>query len=98
LLLYSLRFWWNWKGWPQPEFLDFMQKHYPPDFAYQDFAHEFTASFYDPNEWADIFEASGAKYVVITAKHHEGFCMWPSQTSWNWNSFDIGPKRDIVGK
>lgn len=90
-------FWWGWKGWPNPSILEYVKKNYPPDMVYQDFAHEFKATFYDPNEWADIFEASGAKYVVLTAKHHEGFCMWPSETSWNWNSFDVGPKRDIVG-
>lgn len=35
---------------------------------------------------------------MFTSKHHEGFTMWPSRTSWNWNSMDIGPKRDIVGE
>jgi alpha-L-fucosidase len=33
----------------------------PPSFAYPDFAADFTAEFYNPEEWADIFKASGAK-------------------------------------
>lgn len=43
------------------------------------------------------FQASGARYIVLTSKHHEGFTNWPSATSFNWNSMDVGPKRDLVG-
>ena len=38
------------------------------------------------------------RYVVLTSKHHEGFTNWPSHVSWNWNSMDVGPKRDLVGE
>ena len=38
------------------------------------------------------------RYVVLTSKHHEGFTNWPSRYSWNWNSFDVGPNKDLVGK
>ncbi len=94
-----LRFWWYWQGnQPQQDVIDYMKKNYPPNFTYADFAKDFTAQFYDPDQWADIFKASGAKYVVLTSKHHEGFCMWPSANSWNWNSMDVGPHRDIVGQ
>ena len=75
-----------------------MQQHYKPGFTYQEFAPQFTAEFYDPVEWAKIFNASGARYVVLTSKHHEGFTNWPSNVSWGWNSMDVGPKRDLVGK
>jgi len=40
---------------------------------------------------------SGAKYFVFTSKHHDGYAMWPSNHSWNWNSVEVGPHRDIVG-
>ena len=58
---------------------------------------------YDPQYWADIFEKSGAKYVVLTSKHHDGFALWPSEhanASWKrpWNSTVIGPKRDLLGE
>ncbi|XP_030202909.1 tissue alpha-L-fucosidase isoform X2 [Gadus morhua] len=75
-----------------------MRKNYPPDFQYADFAKEFHAEFFDPNGWAEILEVSGAKYVVFTSKHHDGFTNWPSPTSWNWNSVDVGPHRDLVGE
>jgi len=89
-------FWNYWKG-GNPSVVDFMNKNYPPDFTYADFAAQFTAEFYDPNQWADLFKASGAKYIVLTSKHHEGFTNWNSSVSFNWNSMDVGPKRDLVG-
>jgi alpha-L-fucosidase len=74
-----------------------MKNNYPPGFTYGDFANQFRAEFFNPDDWADIFNASGAKYVVLTSKHHEGYCNWPSANSWNWNSMDVGPHRDLVG-
>ena len=37
------------------------------------------------------------RYVVLTSKHHEGWTLWKSNVSWNWNSVDTGPHRDLVG-
>lgn len=90
-------FWWYWKGEKRPEFENFVKKNYPPGFSYADFASHFTAELYDPVEWARIFKSSGAKYVVLTSKHHEGYTLWPSKYSWNWNALDVGPKRDLIG-
>ncbi|KAE9546325.1 hypothetical protein FO519_010463, partial [Halicephalobus sp. NKZ332] len=58
----------------------------------------FTAEDFDPEKFASIVKASGARYFVLTSKHHEGFTLWPSKTSWNWNAVDLGPKRDLVGE
>jgi alpha-L-fucosidase len=41
--------------------VDFMKKNYPPNFQYADFAPQFTAEFFDPDHWSDLFQASGAK-------------------------------------
>lgn len=89
-------FWYNWQTRRLQSYVDFMQKNYPPEFQYQDFAPQFTAEFFDAQEWTDIFASSGAKYIVLTTKHHEGFTLWGSKNSWNWNAVDIGPKRDLV--
>ncbi|CAL1576169.1 unnamed protein product [Knipowitschia caucasica] len=65
---------WFWNYWNHryPAYVDFMQRNYPPGFTYQDFAPLFTAEFFDPNVWSEVLSASGAKYVVLTTKHHEG--------------------------
>ena len=38
-----------------------MKKNYPPNFQYPDFAPQWTAEFFDPDAWADLVQASGAK-------------------------------------
>ncbi|XP_031179051.1 tissue alpha-L-fucosidase-like [Sander lucioperca] len=95
---FSEWFWYWWHSQRRAEEVKFMQKNYPPGFKYADFASEFRAEFFEPDNWADIFKASGARYVVFTSKHHEGFTNWPSAGSWNWNSVDVGPHRDLVGE
>ncbi|MCF6358041.1 MAG: alpha-L-fucosidase, partial [Draconibacterium sp.] len=78
-------------------FRAYHNKMYGEDSQYQDFAGDFKAEHWNPEQWADVFKKSGAKYVVLTSKHHEGFTLWPSEQSWNWNSVDIGPHRDLCG-
>ncbi|XP_005102602.1 plasma alpha-L-fucosidase [Aplysia californica] len=90
-------FWYYWKGYKDPAFVKFMKDNYKPDFTYADFAPMFHAEFYSPGQWADIFKAAGASYVVLVTKHHEGFTSWPSKYSFNWNAQDVGPNRDLVG-
>lgn len=78
-------------------FVQFHQKTYGLNFKYQDFAPMFRAELFKPDDWADLFKKSGARYIVLTSKHHEGFTLWPSPQSWNWNSVDVGPHRDLCG-
>ena len=80
------------------EILDFMNHHYPPDFKYQQFGSELTGYFFNATFWAHLVAESGAKYYVLTSKHHDGFSNWPSSRNFGWNSRDIGQKRDIIGE
>ena len=78
---------------------DFVRKTELPHFSYADYAQRFDATLYQPEHWAKVFAQSGAQYVVLTSKHHEGFCNWNSRdipTTWNWNAMDVGPRRDLV--
>lgn len=78
-----------------------MNKTEHPKFSYQEYATRFRAELYEPTKWADIFAKSGAQYVVLTSKHHEGYCLWNSTnipTTWNWNSLDVGSRRDLLGE
>jgi alpha-L-fucosidase len=49
------------------------------DEQYQKYFDYFNPDLYDPRQWAAVARAAGMKYVVLTAKHHEGFCLWDSQ-------------------
>ncbi|XP_001603580.1 alpha-L-fucosidase-like [Nasonia vitripennis] len=89
---------WQYQKVKLPEVDNFMRKNYKPGFSYQEFAKDFTATFYDPKRWSEIFENSGAKYIVLTSKHHEGYTLWPSKYSFSWNAMDVGPHRDLVGE
>ncbi|MBI5009759.1 MAG: alpha-L-fucosidase, partial [Bacteroidia bacterium] len=46
---------------------------------YQKYFENFNPDLYDPKEWARQAKAAGMKYVVLTAKHHEGFCLFDSK-------------------
>lgn len=72
------------------------------DITYYQLADQFKAELFNPDEWAQLFEKSGAKYIVLTSKHHDGFCLWQSKESnreWGfpWNAVEVGPKRDLLG-
>ncbi|MEL6590096.1 MAG: alpha-L-fucosidase [Bacteroidota bacterium] len=69
----------------------------PSSFGYKDFIPMFKAEKFDPEQWLDLFEKAGAKYVIPVAEHHDGFAMYAS-TKTRWNSVDMGPKRDVIGE
>jgi alpha-L-fucosidase len=81
----------------------FHRANYGETFEYQQFAPLFRAELFDAGQWADLFLRAGARYVVPTSKHHEGFALWPSaeaSRTWGraWNSVEVGPKRDLMGE
>jgi alpha-L-fucosidase len=72
------------------------------DAGYYDFAPAFNreSKKWDPDKMAAIFKDAGARYVVLTSKHHEGFTLWPSATPNPTPSLkpsQLHAERDIVG-
>ena len=70
---------------------------YGKDFAYEGFADMWKAEHFDPQSWAKLFKRAGAGYVVLTTKHHDGFCLWPSEYT-DYNAAKHGPGRDLFGE
>ncbi len=50
-----------------------------------------------PRQWAQLAAEAGMKYMVLTTKHHEGFCLWDTKMT-DYNAVQRGPKRDIVAE
>jgi len=70
-----------------------------PGRAYNSFAAEWEAGLehWDPEAWARHFAATGARYVVLVTKHHEGYCLWPSEVA-NPHAPSLRCTRDVVGE
>lgn len=66
-----------------------------PDAAYQKYFEHFDPDLYDPKAWARMARAAGMKYVVLTAKHHEGFCLWDSKVT-DYKATNTPCGRDLV--
>ena len=72
-----------------------------PRESYRKYASSFTAEKYDPQAIVDLALSAGMKYIIITTKHHDGFCLWDSDvTDWDishtpagirWNHDLIAP-------
>ena len=58
------------------------REHYGASYDYYNFAPVFDKEIqkWNPDTWAKVFHDAGAKYVVLTTKHHDGFTLWPSTT------------------
>lgn len=62
---------------------------------YQVYFDDFNPERYDPKEWAKAAKAAGMKYAVLTAKHHDGFCLYDSQLT-DYKSTNTKAGRDLV--
>ncbi|KQW72058.1 hypothetical protein ASE17_04090 [Phenylobacterium sp. Root77] len=66
---------------------------------YRSFREPFLAGLahWDPDAWAEAIAGSGARYVVLVTKHHDGFCLWPSDVA-NPHVHGWRTERDVVGE
>jgi alpha-L-fucosidase len=65
---------------------------------YDAFLDDWRAERFDAAEWAGLFAGVGARYVVLTTKHHDGICLWDAPGTGTRNTVHRGPERDIVGE
>jgi alpha-L-fucosidase len=74
-------------------------EHFGPQdkFGYKDFIPLFTCEKFNADEWAELFKKSGARFVVPTAQHHDGFSLWDSDVN-PVNAKNMGPRRDLIGE
>jgi len=88
---------WYWQHMNNPKdpTYAYHEQTYGRDFAYDDFIPMFTAAKFDPVAWARLFQKAGARYFVLTSKHHEGFCLFDSAYT-DRTSVKLGPRRDLV--
>ncbi|WP_215223124.1 alpha-L-fucosidase [Echinicola shivajiensis] len=67
-----------------------------PGEDYDQLYKQFDPERFDPKAWAKQAKSMGAKYMIITAKHHDGFCLWPSE----FTDYDIAStpyEKDLIG-
>ena len=89
----------EWKGKPVPRYAEWIQRwgKITPE-EYIPLAAHFKPEKLDADLWVKTAKAAGMKYMVITTKHHEGFCLWDSA----YTEYDIGEattfNRDILGE
>jgi len=70
-----------------------------PAAEYAKLADEFKPKHFDANEWARVAKAAGMKYMVLTARHHDGFALWDSPASYgDFNSMETAAHRDFVAE
>jgi alpha-L-fucosidase len=63
---------------------------------YDELLDQWKAENFDPQDWAALFKATGADYVVPTTKHHDGITLWDGPGTGERNTVHRGPHRDLI--
>lgn len=86
----------EWKGKTYTYAAEFLKSSaHIPNSTWASLQYQFNPVKFDPKTWAKMAKKMGVKYMTITTKHHEGFCLWPTQ----YTKFNIGNtpyKKDII--
>lgn len=67
-----------------------------PSSQYAPLVKTWRPSKYQPREWVRLMKAAGIKYVCITTKHHDGFCLWPTKMNDDWNITLTPDAQDLI--
>jgi alpha-L-fucosidase len=63
---------------------------------YVKLANQWNPTKFNPEQWLDLMEEAGMKYITITTKHHDGFCLWDTKQT-AFNTMNTPYKKDIIG-
>jgi len=64
---------------------------------YEKLPARFDPTRFDPDEWAQLAKRAGMRYMTITTKHHDGFCMWDTKTA-DYNVMNTPCQRDVIAE
>ncbi len=70
---------------------------HPSVFGFKDVINEWKAENWDPEELVTLYKRAGAQYFMAMANHHDNLDMYDSTYQPNWNSTQVGPKKDVIG-
>lgn len=89
----------EWKGRKSRRYSEWiMFERMIPDYVYSKIARDFNPVDFNAKEWVKIAKNAGMKYLVVTSKHHDGFCLFHSKLT-KYNIVDATPfKRDIIAE
>lgn len=73
------------------------RRRYGAGTSYEDLSDRWLAEGFDADRLVGQLAAAGGRYLIPTAKHHDGFCLWPTDTT-PFNSAARGPGRDLIGE
>jgi alpha-L-fucosidase len=87
----------EWKGKRVEAIAEWIQHTFRiPVKEYEKLAKAFNPIYFNAQEWVDLAKDAGMQYMVVTAKHHDGFCMYHTKVD-KWNIVDATPfKRDVI--
>ena len=87
----------EWKGKRRKYIGEWLQAYYRiPNSEYHELAKVFNPIYFNADEWVEVAKSGGAKYLVVTSKHHDGFALFNSNVD-NFNCVKGTPfKRDII--
>lgn len=89
----------SWRGESVPGIGEWiMQRARIPVAEYEQLATRFAPEHFDAAEWVTLARRAGQRYIVLTSKHHDGFCLWHTELT-GYNSVEATPfGRDVVGE
>lgn len=75
----------------------FLEQTHMPVSQYERFAQQFNPTRFDARQWVRLAKEAGMRYLVITSKHHDGFCLWPTKLT-DWCIRATPFRRDPLGE